>query len=137
MHPLAATQVSWIVLEDQATRSRIRKLITLGTPHTGTHAARFLATQSALALRPDSDLIERLDAQLPWPGPPDWPEATTYWSRADIVLLPPEAARLEGARSPEMEAMTHYGYLLHPTGWRAVYETLHGAVTNPRTLDPS
>ena len=126
-----------IALEDEPTRARIRKLVTLGTPHNGTHAARFLATQSALALRPDSNLLERLDAQLPWPDGPTWPEATTYWSRADIVLLPPEAARLEGAHSPELESMTHYGYLLHPTGWRAVYETLYGTVTSPGVLETS
>jgi pimeloyl-ACP methyl ester carboxylesterase len=126
-----------IALEDQETRARIRKLITLGTPHAGTHVARFLTTQSALALRPDSDLLERLDAQLPWAGPPTWPEATTYWSRADIVVLPPEAARLDGASSPEQEGMTHYGYLLHPAGWRAVYETLYGTVTHPEALNPS
>ncbi len=123
--------VSRLALEDEDTRGRVRKVITLGTPHSGTHAARFLATQSALALRPESSLLERLDEQLPWRGPPEWPEATTYWSRSDVILLPPEAARLEGASSPEMEGMTHYGYLLHPDGWRTVYETLHGTVTKP------
>jgi len=126
-----------LALEDPTTRARVRKLVTLGTPHNGTHAARFLATQSALALRPDSSLLDRLDQQLPWAGPPDWPEATAYWSQADIVLLPPEAARLDGASTPELETMTHYGYLLHPIGWRAVYQTLHGAVTPPRDSEPS
>ena len=125
-----------LALQDEPTRARVRKLVTLGTPHGGTHAARFLATQSALALRPDSELLELLDGQLPWAGPPSWPEATSYWSPADIVLLPPEAAQLEGSTVRELGAMTHYGYLLHPAGWRAVYQTLYGAVTNPPALEP-
>ena len=123
-----------LAMEDEETRHRIRRFVTLGTPHSGTHAARFLATQSALALRPESSLLERLDRQLPWPGPPLWPQTTAYWSRSDIVLLPPEAAKMEGALSPELETMTHYGYLLHPDGWRAVYETLYDRVTKPKGL---
>jgi len=118
-----------LALEDAQTRRRVRRLVTLGTPHAGTHAARFLATQSALALRPDSEILARLDAQLPWRGPPEMPEAISYWSRADVMLLPPEAAQLDGAQSVEAEEMTHYGFLLHPRSWKAVYERLRGAVT--------
>ena len=70
-----------------------------------------------------------------WRGPPDWPEAVSYWSRADIILLPPDAAQLEGAKAPELATMTHYGYLLHPLGWRTVFEALHGRVTRRERLE--
>jgi pimeloyl-ACP methyl ester carboxylesterase len=118
-----------LALEDGETSRRVRRLVTLGTPHCGTHVARYLASQSGLALRPESDILARLDAQIPWAGPPSLPEATALWSRADVLLLPPEAGQLEGAQSLELPEMTHYGFLLHPRGWKTVFGLV---VTGPK-----
>jgi pimeloyl-ACP methyl ester carboxylesterase len=113
-----------LALEDDETSRRVRRLVTLGTPHRGTHVARYLASQSGRALRPESTILARLDEQIPWAGPPSLPAATALWSRSDVLVLPPEAAQLEGADSIEMEEMTHYGFLLHPRGWKTVFGLL-------------
>jgi pimeloyl-ACP methyl ester carboxylesterase len=113
-----------LALEDGETSQRVRRLVTLGTPHRGTHLARYLSSESGLALRPESAIVARLDKQLPWAGPPSLPAATALWSRSDVLLLPPEAAQLEGAASIELPEMTHYGFLLHPRGWKTVFDLL-------------
>jgi pimeloyl-ACP methyl ester carboxylesterase len=102
----------------------VANLITLGTPHAGSHAARYGYTRAMLDLRPGSPLLSDLDRQLPWRGPPDQPELVAMWSRADVLLLPAESAVVEGASSVELEGLTHYGYLLHPTAWRVTAELL-------------
>src|SRR5262249_26570844 len=102
----------------------------MGTPHLGTHAARFGATPNLLDLRPDSPIMERLRAQLPWQGPPSQPRLVTLWSAADVFLLPAEAARAPGAPAIQMPDFTHYSYLLNPRAFACVLSVL----TPPATL---
>jgi triacylglycerol lipase len=116
--------VARLALEDSATRARISTLITLGTPHLGTYAARFGATQNVLDLRPGSPVMTRLRAQLPWQGPPNQPRLVALWSPADVLLLPAEAACAPGADAVEMPGFTHYSYLLSPTAWSRVHTVL-------------
>ncbi|MCC6558691.1 MAG: alpha/beta fold hydrolase [Polyangiaceae bacterium] len=119
--------VARLALADEALRRRVRTIVTLGTPHSGTYAARFLATHYGLELRPGSETVEALRAQVPWRGPPEQPRLVALWSRSDMVLLPPEAARVEGAENVEAEGFTHFTYLLHPGGWVKVIEALGAA----------
>jgi len=104
--------------------ARIANLVTLGSPHQGTYAARYGASRNVVDLRPDSPVMRRLAAQLPWPGPPSRPRLVALWSAADVLLLPAEAACAEGAETIEMPGFTHYSYLLHPRGWSQVLQVL-------------
>src|SRR5262249_18623573 len=106
--------VARLALEDPKTSARVATLVTLGTPHSGTYAARFGGTLNPIGLRPGSLVLERLRSQLPWRGPPEQPRLVTLWSRADVLLLPAEAALASGAHAVEMVDFTHYSYLLHP-----------------------
>jgi hypothetical protein len=116
--------VSRLALADPVFARRVRTLVTLGTPHAGTYAARFASTYYTLELRPDSATVAALQAQLPWRGPPELPRLVALWSRGDIVLLPPEAARVDGAENVEVDGFTHFSYLLHPESWMKVHEVL-------------
>ncbi len=109
---------------DPAFRRRIRHLVTLGTPHRGTLAARFMATPRTLDLRPDSALFARLDSQLPWPGPPSSPRFTAFWSQSDVFMLPASTATLPGADNRELSNMSHTGYLTRPSALIAIREAL-------------
>jgi pimeloyl-ACP methyl ester carboxylesterase len=102
------------------TSARIATLVTLGSPHQGTYAARYGASRNVVELRPDSPVMHQLAAQLPWPGPPSRPRLVALWSAADVLLLPAGAACAEGAETIEMRGFTHYSYLLHPRGWSQV-----------------
>lgn len=112
-----------LALENE-TSVRIATLVTLGSPHQGTYAARYGASRNVVDLRPDSAVMRRLAAQLPWAGPPSRPRLVALWSPADVLLLPAEAARAEGAETIEMRGFTHYSYLLHPRGWSQVLRVL-------------
>jgi hypothetical protein len=94
--------VARLALRDPATTARVATLVTLGTPHLVTYAARFGATQNVLDLRPGSPAMTELHLQLPWRGPPHQPRLVALWSPADVLLLPAEAARAPGADAVEM-----------------------------------
>lgn len=113
--------VARCALEDAETARRVATLVTLGTPHQGSHAARWLATRDHLALRPGSPLVTRLAEQTPWRGPT---RLVCLWSKADVFLLPASTAAVDGAENVELDGLTHYGYLLRLRCWRRVVEAL-------------
>ncbi|MHB8873160.1 MAG: esterase/lipase family protein [Myxococcaceae bacterium] len=113
--------VARLALVDRATRSRVRTLVTLGTPHGGTFAARFGATAHLLELRPGSATLRTLQRQLPWKGKP---RLVCFWSGSDVFLLPSSSACVEGAQNIELKGFTHYSYLIHPRASQAVLDAL-------------
>lgn len=117
--------VTRLVLDDPAYRSRVANLVTLGTPHDGSHLARLAATRVTTELRPGSETLTRLHAQDFW-GREDAPLLTALWSRSDTVVLPAESARFERGRTIEAQQTTHYGYLIRPSNWRIVWGALLG-----------
>ena len=111
--------VATLACLDPNTRRRIRRLITMGSPLKGTHLARFATT--TVGLRPGSDLLARLEEALEHR---DRPDLVCYWSRSDVLMLPPETATWPTARNIELPGCTHYGYLVHPRTWRSIYRVL-------------
>jgi triacylglycerol esterase/lipase EstA (alpha/beta hydrolase family) len=112
-----------LALRDDELAARVATLITLGSPHGGTHLARLAATSVTLDLRPDSGLIAAL-ARLALEGGSPAVRTVAFWSRADVFMLPADGARLPGAENIELQGVTHYGYLMEPRCWRAVFEVL-------------
>lgn len=115
--------IARLCLEDPATRARVATVVTMGTPHAGTHAARYGQSATIRALRPDSDLMRRLEKQLPWTGTP---RLVSFWSESDLFLLPASSGLVDGAENVEVEGLTHYGYLLRPACFRRLAEALSG-----------
>ncbi len=116
--------IARLALENPQTAGQVAHLVTLGTPHAGTQAARFARTPHIRDLRPDSAIMARLAAQLPWPEPPTMPRLTSLWSHSDLLLLPAATAIVAGAENVEMPAFTHYSYLLDPVSARRVFTSL-------------
>ncbi|MER5971595.1 alpha/beta fold hydrolase [Streptomyces sp. NPDC002055] len=72
--------------------TRIRTLVTLGTPHSGTRAIPLLSAHPIVRqMRPDSDVIEELAS----PAPDCATHFVSFWSDLDQVMVPLETARLE------------------------------------------
>ncbi len=113
--------ITRLALEDPAVAAHIHTLITLATPHRGTQLARFADTQKIRELRPGSTLLQRLDRQLPWADHPELPELVCYWTPKDIVLLPPESARVPGAEAVCVPDSSHIGFLLKPRIWESIF----------------
>jgi pimeloyl-ACP methyl ester carboxylesterase len=71
--------------------SRVHTLVTLGTPHGGTMAARFVPHPLIRVLRLGSDLVR----ELAEPAPGCRTRFVSFWSDGDPIVVPRTSARLE------------------------------------------
>jgi hypothetical protein len=113
--------VSRLALQDLDLARRVGHLVTLGTPHHGTHAARFAGTGHTLDLRPDSDMMAQLRQQEPWALST---QLICLWSESDPMMQPAKTACVEGADNRQLSGMSHINYLLRPVAWREVEQIL-------------
>ncbi len=116
--------VSRLAIHEHRLSRNVGTLITLGSPHGGTHSARFANTALARELRPDSELMRKL-GRRPWSKSV---RGITFWSRNDLLIVPAESAALRGTRSVDMTPFTHYSYLIDPKSWAAVRKSLDGVI---------
>jgi pimeloyl-ACP methyl ester carboxylesterase len=86
---------------------RVRRLVTIATPHRGTHMAPFGLGRPSEELRPGSSLLRSLGEPSPKAG------YVSVWSRCDNLVVPPESSRLDGAEVV-MEDLGHISLLLSP-----------------------
>ncbi|MFH1532397.1 MAG: alpha/beta fold hydrolase [Pseudomonadota bacterium] len=114
--------VARLAIAEHGLASAVRTLVTMGAPHLGTYSARLGDSEITRALRPDSELMRTLAKTSLPPGL----RAVSFWSRGDLVILPPESAAMPGSRQIEAPHYTHYGYLIVPGSWKAVLEALNG-----------
>ncbi len=121
--------VARLALEDKATRKRVATLITMGTPHRGTHLARLADTPHIVDLRPGSTIVERLACQDFW-HTSHGPRLIALWSHCDTTILPPESAAWEAAEAHEMANFTHLSYLLNPDAWQFLLRVLRTSTPN-------
>lgn len=124
--------VARVAVVDHNLGGTIRRLITMGSPHRGTFAARLGNTPVTHDLRPGSEFLKRL-ARSPLP---ETITVTSLWSNSDLVIMPPESAALPGSNLVDMTPSTHYGYLLQPRCWKAVYRALSSDGPAPRRAEP-
>jgi triacylglycerol esterase/lipase EstA (alpha/beta hydrolase family) len=124
--------ISRLAIMDHRLRTSVRTLVTLGSPHHGTHPARYANTPKTRDLRPDSELMQRL-AKAPWPK---GVRGVTFWSRGDVFILPAESAKVEGTEQVDVSPFTHYSYLIDPRSWIAVADALR-ATEAQRALPPA
>lgn len=114
--------VSRLAIANHRLGTSVETLVTLGSPHKGTYPARYGNTSDLRDLRPDSELMTRLNSR-PWPKNV---RGVTFWSRNDLLILPPESAAMEGTEQVDSTPFTHYSYLLDPRSWIAVAQALEG-----------
>lgn len=85
-------------------RERVRRVVTIASPHHGSGAARWLPIPEARALVPGGAFITALPslrALLPTA------RITTIASRHDCVVYPHDTSRVEGARTHELDDLMH------------------------------
>ncbi|MGW7487915.1 esterase/lipase family protein [Streptomyces sp. NPDC054786] len=72
--------------------ARVRTLITLGTPHSGTRIAPLMSAHPIVRqMRPDSEVI----AELSLPAPHCRTHFVAFWSEEDRVMVPATTARID------------------------------------------
>jgi palmitoyl protein thioesterase len=111
--------------------SRVRTLVTLGTPHSGTRAIPALAPHPlARQMRPGSEVLE----ELAGPAPGCRTRFVAFWSDLDQLMFPVEAARLTHpdlqARNIKVSGIGHLALPVHGTVAAEIREALSG--TGPR-----
>jgi triacylglycerol esterase/lipase EstA (alpha/beta hydrolase family) len=89
---------------------RVDRLITLGTPHHGTHAANFLPTKLVRQLLPESSLIRELNAQ----PEPEGLRTTSIVAGRDVLIQPVDSARCPFGSSVDFDDFGHVELLFRP-----------------------
>ena len=99
--------------------ARVHTLVTLGTPHGGTRAARLIPHRLARQLRPDSEVV----AELCEPAPGCTTRFLAVWSDLDQMMVPKRAARID---HPDLDArnvlVRGVGHMSLPIHRRTVHE---------------
>jgi len=95
--------------------ARVRTLVTLGTPHSGTRVAPLMSAHPIVRqLRPGSEVIE----ELAGPAPGCRTRFVAFWSDLDQLMVPAETARID---HPDLEScnirVRGLGHLALPGHW--------------------
>jgi pimeloyl-ACP methyl ester carboxylesterase len=100
----------------------VARLITLGTPHQGTDAFRWLPHDPMVRqMRTASPLLRRLGTDDPVPGLVD---CISIYSLADAVVVPPGNAYYPGAFNVEVRTLGHMSLLFSRRVYDLVRENL-------------
>lgn len=107
--------------------SRVRTLVTLGTPHSGTRVAPFMDAHPLIRqIRPDSEVITELAA----PTPGCATRCVAFWSEFDAIMIPVATARIEHpdlcVENVQVTGIGHLALAAHPAVIAAVRHTLDG-----------
>jgi pimeloyl-ACP methyl ester carboxylesterase len=99
--------------------ARVHTLVSLGTPHRGTHAARLVPHGICRQLRPGSEVLQELDE----PVASCQTRFLSFWSDIDALMSPKQTARLD---HPDLSArnilVRGVGHLSLPIDRRIVHE---------------
>jgi triacylglycerol lipase len=81
--------------------ARIRRLITLGSPHRGTYHAYLAFRANGKQMRPNNDWLNELGRA------PAFPSFTSIYSLYDTLITPQDSSRVEGAENVELTGVGH------------------------------
>ena len=122
---------------------RVRRVVTLGSPHHGSRVAAAGALYAPAAcpmacqqLVPESSLLSDLNDGDETPAGPPW---VSLWTAQDEIVTPPESARLEGAVNVVLQdvcpglALTHGRLPTEPAVTGIVLQALSVASPVPPT----
>jgi triacylglycerol lipase len=101
---------------------RVTTLITLASPHHGTHFARLIPGRNARQMEPDNDWIQQLGDQESFAIP-----VVTIWGAIDEFMVPQDSSRLAGARDMAFATLGHLSILFSP----AVLQCLQAELERP------
>ncbi|MFF4006047.1 esterase/lipase family protein [Streptomyces sp. NPDC001717] len=107
--------------------ARVRTLVTLGTPHSGTAVAPFMDAHPLVRqMRPDSEVL----AELALPAPGCTTRCVAFWSEFDALMAPVGTARIDHpdlrVENVEVTGIGHLALPAHPTVIAAVRRALDG-----------
>lgn len=112
-HSLGGIIGRWYV-QQMGGDERVDTLVTLGSPHAGTTAAKVLPLSIVRQLRPGSDILAALAA----PARGCRTHVLSLWSDRDEMMLPRDCARLDhvdlDVRNVRLSGVGHVAMPIHP-----------------------
>jgi pimeloyl-ACP methyl ester carboxylesterase len=99
---------------------RVDRLITLATPHDGTHASAYVPTPLVSQVKPGGPFLSYLNGLPPPPGV----KCCSFAAARDLIVLPPESALAPFGETRMFEGLGHLDILLSPKVFGAVAEAL-------------
>lgn len=110
---------------------RVRTLVTLGTPHSGTTVAPLASAHPIVRqMRPGSPVIEEL--RLPAPGCRT--RFVSFWSDLDRIMAPVETARVDHpdllVQNVRVSGIGHLALPVHPAVADSIREALESGVSD-------
>lgn len=100
---------------------RVRKFVTVASPHRGTMTARLATYEAALQMRPDSDFIADLNRDL---SPLQQVEFTSIWSPFDLTIVPANSSVLPVGKARRVWSPAHGVMMYDPNVMRVIAQTL-------------
>lgn len=123
--------VSRFYLQHLGGARRVDRLITLGTPHHGTHAATFVPSALVRQLEPGSSFLRHLNGS----PPPEWLRITSFAAGRDVLVQPIESALCPFGEGHTFDDLGHLGLLFSPRVFAAVAGALQVGNVRQRTWD--
>jgi triacylglycerol lipase len=83
---------------------KVRRFISISGPHHGTRSAYLILLKGALQMRPNSSLLQAMNApDAPWGEV----QVFSFWTPYDLVIVPPESSRLGWADNRTFPVWLH------------------------------
>lgn len=102
-HSMGGLDARWYI-EELNGFENVNKLITLGTPHSGTEIANLTFwTSGGRDMIPGSEFLKKLNSS----PLAENVEYVSIWSKGDEIIIPSERAKLEGAKNIHPGLFTH------------------------------
>jgi triacylglycerol lipase len=127
-HSMGGLVARWYLQQLGGAR-RVDRLITLGTPHCGTHAANFLPSALVRQLTPHSPFIRHLNT-LP---APEGVQVTSIMAGRDLLVQPSEAAGCPFGQRLDFPDLGHVELLFRPQ----VFSAVNRCLAEPMALENS
>lgn len=106
---------------------RVRRLVTVSSPHHGTATAYLTRRPGGVQMRPESPFLAELNGDLAALERVDF---TSIWTPLDLMIVPADSSRLPLGREVLVAAPLH-GLMLHdPRALRAVAEALSAPLSD-------
>ena len=126
-HSLGGVIAAWY-MQRGGGEEKVRRLVTLGTPWSGTRLAAFGWQPATTDLLPGSAVM----AELAPPGP----LTTAIWSASDPVIIPSASAAPEGAVCVEIPGLGHAEMLVSRRAFEVVEQALMPTRAALRLIEP-
>jgi len=103
---------------------RVRRVVTIGSPHHGTWLARFGHTQNGKQMRQRSAWLTQLAAEEPAAR---YERFTCFYGHCDNIVFPASTAMLPGAENVHVPVTAHVDMAFHPVVFNEALRWLSAA----------